>query len=58
MSPEGIVPARDEPASRGVPENIRGEPSRAQRGLVSPTFASWNQLGGWLRQVEALRDVA
>jgi len=36
VSPEGIVPARDEPASRGVPENVRGEPSRATRGLVSP----------------------
>lgn len=27
-------------------------------GVVSPNFASWNQLDGWLRQVEALRRVA
>jgi hypothetical protein len=26
--------------------------------VVSLIFASWNQLGGWLRQVEALRGVA
>jgi hypothetical protein len=27
-------------------------------GIVSRIFASWNQLDGWLRQVEALRRVA
>jgi hypothetical protein len=26
--------------------------------LVSPDFASWNQLGGWLRQVDGLRRAA
>lgn len=26
--------------------------------VVSRIFASWNQLDGWLRQVEALRQVA
>jgi len=30
-----------------------GHPSR---GL--PTFASWNRLGGWLRQIEGLRRAA
>ena len=25
-------------------------------GLVSRIFASWNQLDGWLRQLEALRS--
>jgi hypothetical protein len=27
-------------------------------GVVSPTFASWNQLDGWLRQIEGLRRAA
>jgi hypothetical protein len=31
---------------------------RLRRELVSHIFASWNQLGGWLRQVEGLRRVA
>jgi len=26
--------------------------------LVSRIFASWNQLDGWLRQIEALRAAA
>ena len=29
-----------------------------ERELVSLNFASWNQLDGWLRQVERLRQVA
>jgi hypothetical protein len=29
-----------------------------QRGVVSLNFASWNQLDGWLRQVDRLRLVA
>ena len=28
------------------------------REVVSRTFVSWNQLDGWLRQVEALRRAA
>jgi hypothetical protein len=24
--------------------------------LVNQTFASWNQIGGWLRRLEALRQ--
>ncbi len=27
----------------------------SERRLVSRIFASWNQLDGWLRQMEALR---
>ena len=27
-------------------------------GVVSLNFASWNQLDGWLRQIEGLRRVA
>jgi hypothetical protein len=30
----------------------------AEEMLVSRIFASWNQLDGWLRQVEALRAAA
>jgi hypothetical protein len=37
VSPEGIVPARNEPeASCGVPEGFGAKPSRAERGMVSP----------------------
>ena len=31
---------------------------RVTDGLVSPMFASWNQLDQWLRQVEGFRRVA
>jgi hypothetical protein len=29
-----------------------------ERRLVSQTFASWNRIAGWLRQIEALRGAA
>ena len=32
----GIVPARDEPASRGVPEAYRGEPIRIEMRIGEP----------------------
>ena len=35
-----------------VPDQI------AEKSLVSLNFASWNQIGKWLRRVEALRDAA
>lgn len=31
---------------------------KGERRLVSRVFAGWNQLDGWLRQVEGLRRVA
>jgi hypothetical protein len=31
---------------------------KAERRLVNLDFASWNQIGTWLRRVEALRDAA
>jgi len=34
-----------------------GEVTRERR-LVTQTFASWNQLDGWLRRVEELRRAA
>lgn len=57
MSQEGIVPAGA--ACKTAPRGwiARGEPARAKRAVVSRIFASWNQLGGWLRQIEALREV-
>ena len=33
-------------------------PVWTEESVASPIFASWNQLDGWLRQVEALRRVA
>jgi hypothetical protein len=58
VSQEGIVPADAgrRPASRGWV--VRGEPVRAKRAVVSLNFTSWNQLDGWLRQVEVLRRAA
>jgi hypothetical protein len=29
-----------------------------QRGAVSLNFAGWNQLDGWLRQIERIRAAA
>jgi CubicO group peptidase (beta-lactamase class C family) len=29
-----------------------------ERGLVSQNFASWNQIVGWLRRLDAIRRVA
>ncbi len=36
----------------------RAKPGRAKRDLVSRIFASWNELNGWLRQIDGLRRVA
>ena len=56
VSRDGIVPARDEPkANCGAPDEFRAKPSRAKRGLVSQTFASWNHVRSLLRQVDSLR---
>jgi hypothetical protein len=35
-----------------------GSTSCCVQQLVSRIFASWNQLGGWLRQVDRLRQAA
>jgi hypothetical protein len=45
--------------SRGLPSRSSryGAASRERR-LVSLNFASWNQLHGWLRQVDGLSGVA
>ena len=37
---------------------VPGEPARAQRAAVTLTFASWNHIGEWVRQVDALRRAA
>jgi hypothetical protein len=31
---------------------------RVESNLASPIYASWNQVDGWLRQIEALRRAA
>ncbi len=49
VSPEGIVPVQAGP---------KGEAGVPRFFVVSRIFASWNQLDGWLRQVERLRLVA
>jgi hypothetical protein len=30
----------------------------SQKELVAPTFAGWNQNGGWLRRLDALQQAA
>ena len=48
---EGIVPARDEPASRGVPEAYRGEPIRIEMRIGEPgRNRTYNQ------QIKSLRQ--
>jgi hypothetical protein len=39
----------------GLPSEAR---LKGERRMVTLNFASWNQLDGWLRQVEALRQAA
>ena len=41
-----------------LPDAEEAKPDRAKRGMVSLTFASWNPLTSWLRQVERLRHAA
>lgn len=60
-------PKRDGYRPRGVRSDGLGVPAQAGSvtwgelkgggGELSPNFASWNQLDGWLRQLEALRPV-
>ena len=53
-TPQGGVlreqPDRHESGGAKFPRSVEDE--------VSRNFASWNQLDGWLRQVEALRAAA
>jgi hypothetical protein len=37
---------------------LRRTSARNKRRLVTLTFASWNQVGEWLRRLESLRQVA
>jgi hypothetical protein len=51
------------PGSPGRSGAMARQPESRQRArgrgkVVSQTFASWNQLDGWLRQVDGLRRVA
>jgi len=43
--------------SRGLPTAAHAY-GKGERRLVSLTFASWNQIGAWLRRLEGLRDAA
>ncbi len=45
-------------AGRCVPDLFCGDTRRAYPGLVTRILASWNQLGGSLRQITGLRLVA
>jgi len=57
--PEGVtddVAASYSRSPRGVCSTLG--PMRPDAHKVSRIFASWNQLDGWLRQVERLRLVA
>ena len=57
VSPEGIEPAGGRRTGR-VPDDFWAKTLRPTGGVVSRIFASWNQLEGWLRQVEVLRTAA
>jgi hypothetical protein len=48
----GSIPVGDRAANARKSLTVRG------RVMVSHIFASWNQLEGWLRQVEVLRRAA
>jgi hypothetical protein len=58
VSQEGIAHRGELEERSRVTESSLRETNRAQARLVSRIFASWNQLDGWLRQVEKLRRVA
>ena len=45
-----------QPPETALPQREESEDSGEK--MVSQTFASWNQLDGWLRQVEELRRAA
>ena len=44
--------------SHGLPTIAHAPVGKGERRLVSRIFLSWNQLEGWLRQIEGLRAVA
>jgi hypothetical protein len=44
--------------SRGLPTVAHADVDKRERRLVSQIFTSWNQLDGWLRQVDWLRLAA
>lgn len=46
------------PPSRGLPSGAHADDGGRERRMVSRIFASWNQLDGWLRQVDRLRHAA
>jgi hypothetical protein len=48
----GVLAVSATPRSRSFPNEI------AKGIMVSRIFASWNQLDGWLRQIDQLRYVA
>lgn len=45
-------------AANGVPGFFLAKPLRAERGVVTRIFTSWNEIGEWLRQLEALQHAA
>jgi hypothetical protein len=51
VSPEGIVP-EDASAARGRAHDDILANQRNEVELVTLTFASWNQVAGWLRRME------
>jgi len=41
-----------------LPERRWGRPTERERGSSSPMPASWNQIAGWLKQIDSLRHAA
>jgi hypothetical protein len=41
-----------------VPGFFLAKPLRAERGVVSQTFANWNHVAPWLKCLEAMRQAA
>jgi hypothetical protein len=58
--PAGVSRIEREVRLRGATRRLRRTASarNQERRLVTLTFASWNQLDGWLRRVEELRRAA
>jgi hypothetical protein len=52
--------AHDRPVKRLAPTRLEKLRAVGINGLelVSLTFASWNQIGGWLLQLDSLREAA
>jgi len=57
-SPEGIDLHREPGGRSHQADAVRGEANRAKRRLVRLTFASWNRVLEWLRQVDGFRQAA